>query len=55
VDTWWQTETGGIMITPLPGLTTTKPGSATKPYPGVSVALLDQQGTEIERAADSWC
>jgi len=49
VDTWWQTETGGIMITPLPGLTTTKPGSATKPYPGVSVALLDQQGTEIEK------
>jgi acetyl-CoA synthetase len=37
------------MITPLPGLTTTKPGSATKPYPGVSVALLDQQGTEIEK------
>ena len=49
VDTWWQTETGGIMITPLPGLTTTKPGSATKPYPGVSVALLDQRGTEIEK------
>ena len=49
VDTWWQTETGGIMITPLPGLTTTKPGSATKPYPGVSVALLYQQGTEIEK------
>jgi acetyl-CoA synthetase len=49
VDTWWQTETGGIMITPLPGVTTTKPGSATHPFPGVSVALLDQQGTEIEK------
>jgi acetyl-CoA synthetase len=49
VDTWWQTETGGIMITPLPGVTTTKPGSATHPFPGVSVALLDQQGTQIEK------
>src|SRR5574339_636726 len=43
VDTWWQTETGGIMITPLPGITTTKPGSATVPFPGISAALLDQQ------------
>jgi acetyl-CoA synthetase len=49
VDTWWQTETGGIMITPLPGITTTKPGSATHPFPGVSVALLDQQGTQIDK------
>jgi acetyl-CoA synthetase len=47
VDTWWQTETGGIMITPLPGVVTTKPGSATIPYPGVSAALLDVHGTEI--------
>ena len=44
VDTWWQTETGGIMITPLPGATTTKPGSATFPLPGVSAAVVDEQG-----------
>jgi len=44
VDTWWQTETGGIMITPLPGVTTTKPGSATTPFPGVSVELVDGKG-----------
>ncbi|MGB7212203.1 MAG: acetate--CoA ligase [Gemmatimonadales bacterium] len=44
VDTWWQTETGGIMITPLPGITTTKPGSATLPFPGVRVALVDTTG-----------
>src|SRR4051794_23862030 len=48
VDTWWQTETGNIMITPLPGLTTTKPGSATLPFPGVSAAILDSQGNEVE-------
>ncbi len=47
VDTWWQTETGGIMITPLPGVVTTKPGSATIPFPGVSVALVDASGTAI--------
>jgi acetyl-CoA synthetase len=46
VDTWWQTETGGIMITPLPGLIATKPGSATVPFPGISAAVLDQDGTE---------
>ena len=44
VDTWWQTETGGIMITPLPGITTTKPGSATIPFPGISAALVDNKG-----------
>ncbi|MGH7590265.1 MAG: acetate--CoA ligase [Gemmatimonadales bacterium] len=44
VDTWWQTETGGIMITPLPGITTTKPGSATLPFPGVRAALVDTTG-----------
>ena len=49
VDTWWQTETGGIMISPMPGITTTKPGSATLPFPGISVALVDQQGTTIEK------
>jgi acetyl-CoA synthetase len=47
VDTWWQTETGMIMITPLPGLTTTKPGSATKPFPGVDAAVFDEQGREV--------
>jgi acetyl-CoA synthetase len=44
VDTWWQTETGGIMITPLPGVTTTKPGSATTPFPGVAPELVDTTG-----------
>ncbi|HET7305214.1 MAG TPA: acetate--CoA ligase, partial [Segeticoccus sp.] len=47
VDTWWQTETGMIMVTPLPGLTTLKPGSATKPFPGVAAAAYDDQGKEI--------
>ncbi len=47
VDTWWQTETGAIMITPLPGVTSTKPGSATVPFPGVSADLLDAQGKPI--------
>ncbi len=47
VDTWWQTETGGIMIAPLPGLTTTKPGSATIPLPGVQAAILGSEGNEI--------
>ncbi|MDX6633638.1 MAG: acetyl-CoA synthetase [Solirubrobacterales bacterium] len=47
VDTWWQTETGAIMITPLPGLTTTKPGSATVPFPGVEAKIFDAEGKEI--------
>jgi acetyl-CoA synthetase len=47
VDTWWQTETGGIMITPLPGITATKPGSATFPFPGIFAALYDEEGNEI--------
>jgi acetyl-CoA synthetase len=47
VDTWWQTETGAIMISPLPGITSTKPGSATTPYPGIAAALLDAQGNEL--------
>ena len=47
VDTWWQTETGGIMITPLPGITATKPGSATVPFPGVSAALLNEEGDAV--------
>ena len=48
VDTWWQTETGGIMITPLPGVTATKPGSATIPFPGIEAALLDGDGKEVK-------
>jgi acetyl-CoA synthetase len=47
VDTWWQTETGGIMITPLPGITATKPGSATVPFPGVSATLLNEEGDDV--------
>ena len=48
VDTWWQTETGGIMITPLPGVTKVKPGSATKPFFGIQPCLVDSDGNEIE-------
>ena len=62
VDTWWQTETGGILITPLPGATKLKPGSATKPFFGVQPVIVDPQtGTELEGATegalcikDSW-
>ncbi|BCD84842.1 acetyl-coenzyme A synthetase 2 [Pseudomonas solani] len=50
VDTWWQTETGSILITPLPGATALKPGSATRPFFGVQPVLLDEQGKEIEGA-----
>ncbi len=49
VDTWWQTETGHIMITPLPGLTATKPGSATRPFPGIEAKILDEAGNEIKK------
>ncbi len=52
VDTWWQTETGGAMITPLPGATALKPGSASKPFFGVQPALLDNDGKLIEGAGD---
>ncbi len=61
VDTWWQTETGGILIAPLPGATDLKPGSATKPFFGIQPALLDNDGNELEGPAegnlvmkDSW-
>ncbi|SNY90541.1 acetyl-coenzyme A synthetase [Cohaesibacter sp. ES.047] len=62
VDTWWQTETGGIMITPLPGATDLKPGSATRPFFGVQPVMLDSDGHEIHKTecegilciADSW-
>ena len=47
VDTWWQTETGSIMIAPLPGLTTLKPGSATKPFPGIEAEILDEAGNAV--------
>jgi len=61
VDTWWQTETGGILICPLPGATDLKPGSATRPLPGINPALVDSEGTELKGAVsgslvltDSW-
>ncbi len=61
VDTWWQTETGGILITPLPGATELKPGSATRPFFGVQPALVDGEGKELHGATegnliikDSW-
>jgi acetyl-CoA synthetase len=47
VDTWWQTETGHILITPLPGISTLKPGSANRPFPGIEAAVLDESGTPI--------
>ena len=61
VDTWWQTETGGILITPLPGATALKPGSATRPFFGIQPQLVDAEGAVLEGAAsgnlcitDSW-
>lgn len=50
VDTWWQTETGSIMISPLPGITSTKPGSATFPFPGIKPAILNEEGQNISDA-----
>ena len=49
VDTWWQTETGGIMISPMPGATTTKPGSATFPLPGIGAEVVDEAGNTVTR------
>jgi acetyl-CoA synthetase len=61
VDTWWQTETGGILVSPLPGATDLKPGSATRPLPGVELQLVDAEGAVLDGAAagnlcitDSW-
>jgi len=61
VDTWWQTETGGILVSPLPGATDLKPGSATKPLPGIELELVDAEGGVLEGAVsgnlvitDSW-
>jgi acetyl-CoA synthetase len=48
VDTWWQTETGSILITPLPGITPTKPGSATRPFPGISAEILTEKGAKVD-------
>jgi acetyl-CoA synthetase len=48
IDTWWQTETGAIMITPLPGITTLKPGSATRPFPGISAEIRTDSGEKVE-------
>ena len=52
VDTWWQTETGAIMISPLPGVTAAKPGSAMTPLPGISAKIVDEDGNELEPGAD---
>jgi acetyl-CoA synthetase len=52
VDTWWQTETGAIMISPLPGVTKTKPGSAMKPLPGITAKVVDEEGKELVAGAD---
>jgi acetyl-CoA synthetase len=49
VDTWWQTETGAIMISPLPGITVTKPGSCTQPLPGIFADIVDEQGTSVQQ------
>jgi acetyl-CoA synthetase len=49
VDTWWQTETGAIMISPLPGITATKPGSAMRPMPGISARVVDERGNPVEK------
>jgi acetyl-CoA synthetase len=54
VDTWWQTETGAIMITPLPGITTLKPGSATLPYPGVVADVVDEQGNSVGKGGGGY-
>ena len=54
VDTWWQTETGGIMMSPLPGATPTKPGSCTKPLPGIIPMIVDSSGAEVDANHGGW-
>jgi acetyl-CoA synthetase len=54
VDTWWQTETGAIMVTPLPGVTPTKPGSCTRPFFGIDAAVVDKQGHEVPANAGGY-
>ncbi len=51
VDTWWQTETGAMMVTPLPGITATKPGSATRPFPGIRIGIVDEEGQLLSEEA----
>src|SRR3989449_532592 len=54
VDTWWQTETGMVLITPLPGITATKPGSATRPFPGIEAEVLDEKGGKVGPGAGGY-
>src|SRR5438128_4453012 len=54
VDTWWQTETGMVLITPLPGITATKPGSATRPFPGIEAEVLDEKGEKVGPGAGGY-
>ena len=54
VDTWWQTETGGIMMSPLPGAIPTKPGSCTKPLPGILPAIVDESGEPVQQGSGGW-
>jgi acetyl-CoA synthetase len=54
VDTWWQTETGGIMITPLPGISATKPGSAMRPFPGICAEVVDNAGTPVPNGSGGY-
>ena len=54
VDTWWQTETGAILITPLPGITATKPGSATHPFPGIAADIVDERGDSVPANAGGY-
>ena len=54
VDTWWQTETGGIMMSPLPGAIPTKPGSCTKPLPGIVPEIVDEAGKPVEAGQGGW-
>ena len=55
VDTWWQTETGAIMITPLPAMTTTRPGAATRPFPGIHASIYDEHGTDLVQTEGAPC
>ena len=54
VDTWWQTETGGIMLSPLPGAIATKPGSCTKPLPGIIPSIVDEEGNPVDPGNGGW-
>ncbi|MBP2018785.1 acetyl-CoA synthetase [Symbiobacterium terraclitae] len=54
VDTWWQTETGAIMCTPLPGVTETKPGSATRPFPGIEMAIVNEKGEKVPQGSGGY-